>query len=911
MTDSAKKINHSLLLQIANTLIPDFKNNEGLCEGINTAFLQAVATGKTEKQEFYARLKFLSNYLSVPGNTVLKLKKEINDSFLSQKISKGAAAKKLKQAEKGLIILTKEEKELLQKQAKIELEVARAARPILTEEKRKLQDVLAFFNTVVIGHNTTLGSIFNTGAQFEKNEIYPTMASKTLEDNKKYIHTNGLGIVVANKEELIDYFTKIEATLNTTQDPYFETTSFLLASDDHTLSIYFDQSTSPGKWCFFDINDLKTDEKGNYNNVSQLNSSQLADLVFKGLQDDENTGFSIRRLSTQGYDLALMQDYEWEIKTRAKLPPIGKLYLSEEGKYIFRDGTQVHEGHLPQNHGVDLTDLKEKLYDFSFRTAILKLISKDAHTPSLVNNLDKKINAISNDLLDKVNLRTKTNSRGRDALSFAIQLGQLTLVNRFIQEGVNIESPWENENGQMIYPLQAAATGGHTGIINALLKASPNTTKEDLNSALLGAALEGHLDAINALIAAGANGAETFSTALIYAALNGHHHVFNTLITAGANINATDENGQTALMWAAQNDHLDTVNALIKKGALINTFEKTGLNALSVAALKGHTDVVNSLVLAKASINAVNIKGMTALMWAAYNGHVETLNALIQSQANINMTTLTGQSALRIAAQKNKIGAVRILIKAGADLPPLEDTKGLNLILRLSAKEGYVEMLQKAISAGAAIDEADASGITPLMLAVSEGHIDIVNYLVSIDADRTTTTSDEETALVFAIGKADLEIVKALTKDKNTQVVNASLAGGLTMLMLAAQNGELEILNILLEAGADVLALDKDGCTALMLAAANGHIEIVDALLKAGANKNAADNEGKTALIFATENGHQNIVALLTPIASEVLDALHSKAVLFHMPPDHTPPKNTVGPSQHQPPAPKTPKSGL
>ncbi|CAK9100631.1 unnamed protein product [Durusdinium trenchii] len=84
-------------------------------------------------------------------------------------------------------------------------------------------------------------------------------------------------------------------------------------------------------------------------------------------------------------------------------------------------------------------------------------------------------------------------------------------------------------------------------------------------------------------------------------------------------------------------------------------------------------------------------------------------------------------------------------------------------------------------------------------------------------------------------------------------------------LVLAASCGHLEVVRLLLEAGADKDAADTDGSTALQFAAGKGHchLKVVRLLLEAGADKDAADTDGSTALHFAARNGHLKVVQLL------------------------------------------------
>ena len=73
----------------------------------------------------------------------------------------------------------------------------------------------------------------------------------------------------------------------------------------------------------------------------------------------------------------------------------------------------------------------------------------------------------------------------------------------------------------------------------------------------------------------------------------------------------------------------------------------------------------------------------------------------------------------------------------------------------------------------------------------------------------------------------------------------------------------MDVVQLLLEAGAEKDANDSDGCTALMAAACSGFAEVVQLLLDAGAQKDLRDSVGRTALINAAGYGHFSVVRVL------------------------------------------------
>jgi ankyrin repeat protein len=101
--------------------------------------------------------------------------------------------------------------------------------------------------------------------------------------------------------------------------------------------------------------------------------------------------------------------------------------------------------------------------------------------------------------------------------------------------------------------------------------------------------------------------------------------------------------------------------------------------------------------------------------------------------------------------------------------------------------------------------------------------------------------------------------------------VNGSDESGRTALIDAASRGQAEAVRILLDAGADVEAKTKiEKNTALLLAADQGHVKIVQMLIGNRSNVNVRDGNGKTALIIAAARGHTDIVQLLLDKGADV-----------------------------------------
>ncbi|KAL7656775.1 hypothetical protein ACMYSQ_005847 [Aspergillus niger] len=103
--------------------------------------------------------------------------------------------------------------------------------------------------------------------------------------------------------------------------------------------------------------------------------------------------------------------------------------------------------------------------------------------------------------------------------------------------------------------------------------------------------------------------------------------------------------------------------------------------------------------------------------------------------------------------------------------------------------------------------------------------------------------------------------------DMRTEITNHN---GQTPLSLAAENGQEDIVQMLLERGASIDTKNSDSQTPLSLAAANGHERIVQMLLKRGATTETKSSIDQTPLSSAAENGHEKIVQMLLDVGAAI-----------------------------------------
>ena len=133
-----------------------------------------------------------------------------------------------------------------------------------------------------------------------------------------------------------------------------------------------------------------------------------------------------------------------------------------------------------------------------------------------------------------------------------------------------------------------------------------------------------------------------------------------------------------------------------------------------------------------------------------------------------------------------------------------------------------------------------------------------------------STSKDEGgvTALMMASEDGDLDVVRTLLA-KGADV-NSKDEDGVTALIMAFEGGHLDIARTLLAKGADVNSKDKRGVTALMMASGGGHLDVVRTLLAKGADVNSKDEDGVTALMMASAQGRLDVALALLAKGADV-----------------------------------------
>jgi ankyrin repeat protein len=236
---------------------------------------------------------------------------------------------------------------------------------------------------------------------------------------------------------------------------------------------------------------------------------------------------------------------------------------------------------------------------------------------------------------------------------------------------------------------------------------------------------------------------------------------------------------------------------------------------------------------------------------------------------DVNAAQGDGTTALHWAAYHLDAGLVGELLSHGAKADT-QNSYGASP-LGEAAKAANAEIVEMLLAAGANVEAPNADGETTLMLAARTGSVDVARKLIAAGADVNAREAwREQTALMWAAEGAYPELVdlliehgadvraRAAANDWGSQITSEPRAqyrptGGLTPLLYAARSGCTECVSSILAAGEAVDRPTPDGVTALMLALDNYEFDTAKALLEAGANPHLSDWWGRTALYLAVD----------------------------------------------------------
>ena len=453
--------------------------------------------------------------------------------------------------------------------------------------------------------------------------------------------------------------------------------------------------------------------------------------------------------------------------------------------------------------------------------------------------------------------------------------------------------------------MHAAASGGHTTVIRALLKR--NASFREVNgvnlTAIQLAAQNGHLDVVQLLYNSGAHADHL---CLQHAAHAGHTDVVKFLMKIG--ILDTCMRCDGTFYWLGNKVRYQAGPGYNFKGSdgyilADDNYRIKCQSALHLAVAEKHTEVVKLLLSGEdKTIHCKDFTGRTPLHEAIRQNHVEISELLIRSGARVSQKCMRFQNLSSVCNNSEKCNQLRTFLNK-RELEEYERDLchcGTTPFL-LAARYGYIEVASLLLRYGAKCDDKDCQGATVLHIAACHGHYDLIRWLISQRTSLHLNMKSKNLSTPLhssAICKINRDIKPLLDMGANIYetdengmtplhytVINAYETDSIVLFRRVIVNGSLftTVLgskgDITVTRDSDVIyrtlplnfqcsklidiiessnnsyinAMDINGRTALHLAAKNGEECCVIRLLEKRARADLYDLQGKTPLDFATE----------------------------------------------------------
>ena len=463
----------------------------------------------------------------------------------------------------------------------------------------------------------------------------------------------------------------------------------------------------------------------------------------------------------------------------------------------------------------------------------------------------------------------RTASAADERLVQAAAQADVQLVRQLLAGRADVNAA----DGNGTSPLHWAVWADDPATVDELVRAGASVTAVNAFGVtpIYTAAERGNATIIRRLIASGAkaNGTDrSGDTVLMAAVRSGSLDAVTALVEAGADVNAADPQlGHTVLMWAVRSDSASIVKLLLARGASLEARTRTG--AKPAARPPGAGGGSHGVGIVRSGVPPQGEQlptpgGMTPLLFAARDGSLEAARVLVDAGANLNAADPNGMTPLMMAITNGQIRVAQLLVDKGADVraadwygrtPLWAAVEIRNLDMRSGATDNGIDrdaamrliasILDKGVDVNARVKEfppqrrhllplaslewVDFTGQTAFIRAAQSADVPVMKLLLSKGADPALTTFNGTSALMAAAG--------------------VNWVVGQTYSESPAR--WLEAVQLCLELGLDVNAVNEMGLGALHGAANRGSDDIIELLARRGARLDVADKQGRTPYAWA------------------------------------------------------------
>ncbi|XP_028131629.1 transient receptor potential channel pyrexia isoform X1 [Diabrotica virgifera virgifera] len=338
----------------------------------------------------------------------------------------------------------------------------------------------------------------------------------------------------------------------------------------------------------------------------------------------------------------------------------------------------------------------------------------------------------------------------------------------------------------------------------------------------------------------------------------------------------------TAFLWAAFMKRHDLLDGFLNLGADLHYFEPSqGLSAIHLTSFSGCVQGTKFLIAKSCDVNSL-YKCYSPLHCAAFGDSPETALILLNNDANVQTLTnsphSSHESVLHCAVRANAIACVKLFTQEGADVAQSE-ISGFSPV-HLAADLGHPQCLKillepKKFKVNTKTKDKEQ---TPLHLAAESGYVDCIEILLDNGADANIRNHRQQSPLHLAARAQAYDCVEMLLRKGNSNP-NMGDCDKRTPLHCAVGKAarSYDIIEILVNYGADINTKDQYGYAPLHIAALNELSQCVEVLVYHGADVTAKSKFGMTAL---------GIITRKTPASLAMITQKLDSAITLHHHPE-------------------------
>uniref|UniRef100_A0A8C8DLN3 Inversin n=1 Tax=Oryzias sinensis TaxID=183150 RepID=A0A8C8DLN3_9TELE len=393
-------------------------------------------------------------------------------------------------------------------------------------------------------------------------------------------------------------------------------------------------------------------------------------------------------------------------------------------------------------------------------------------------------------------------------------------------------------------------------------------------------------------------------TPLMYCVLADRLDCAEILLKAGASVNKTDHSQRSALHLAAQKGNVRFLKLLLSRRANWLQKDLEGMTPLHLATRHPSPKALALLLkhIGPGEVDTQDKNKQTALHWSAFYNRPEHVRLLIKHDSNIGIPDSEGKIPLHWAAHSQEASAtqtVRCILEAAPteSLLNWQDYEGRTplhfavadgnqaVVEVLTSYEGcnvtaYDNLFRTPLHWAALLGHAkivhlllernksgtipsDSQGATPLHYGAQSNNAETVGVFLSHPSVKDEPDLEGRTAFMWASGKGSDDVICTMLEHNPLIDINMADKYGGTALHAAALSGHVSTVQLLLEKGAMVDALDVMKHTPLFRACEMGHRDVILTLIKGSARVDLVDVDGHTALHWAALGGNAEVCQML------------------------------------------------